>query len=53
MLRFIILDSGKIECGVFLDLQKAFDTVHHQILLHKLFNYGVKRHSTKLVSQLP
>ena len=36
------LDSGKIVCGVFLDLQKAFDTVKHNILLHKLFNYGVK-----------
>ena len=23
------IDSGKIVCGVFLDLQKAFDTVQH------------------------
>jgi len=36
------LDSGKIVCGVFLDLQKAFDTVQHNILLHKLFNYGIE-----------
>ena len=36
------LDSGKIVCGVFLDSQKAFDTVQHNILLHKLFNYGVR-----------
>ena len=27
------LDDGKIVCGVFIDLQKAFDTVNHEILL--------------------
>ena len=36
------LDSGKMVCGVFLDLQKAFDTVQHNILLHKLFNCSVR-----------
>ena len=29
-------DSGKFACGVFLDFQKAFDTVSHDILLKNL-----------------
>ena len=30
------LDSGNFDCGIFVDLQRAFDTVDHQILLKKL-----------------
>ena len=36
------LDKGEFACGVFVDLQKAFDTVDHKILLSKLDHYGIR-----------
>ena len=35
------LDDGDIGCGVFVDLQKSFDIVDHQILLAKLNHYRI------------
>ena len=36
------LDNSETVVGIYLDLQKAFDCVNHNILLYKLCNYGVR-----------
>ena len=36
------IDNNKFSVGVFIDLQKAFDTVDHNILLKKLYHYGIR-----------
>ena len=35
------LDEGNIGCGIFVDLQKAFDAAEHDILLSKLEHYSI------------
>ena len=43
------IDRKEFACGVFLDFQKAFDTVNIPILLGKLKHYGIRGLSLKLL----
>ena len=44
------LDNKTFACGVFVDLQKAFDTVDHKILQAKLAHYGINGFANKWLS---
>ena len=41
------LDDGNYGCCIFVDLQKAFDTLDYDILLKKLEYYGIRGISNK------
>ena len=35
------LGSSTFACGIFADLEKAFETVHHEIHIQKFNHYGI------------
>ena len=43
------MDVGKISVNVYLYLSKAFDTLIHSTLLHKIQHYGIDGLAHKLI----
>ena len=35
------IDAGKYVCAAFLDLRKAFDSLNHHLLVHRLHDLGL------------
>ena len=43
------LDNKELVSGIFIDLEKAFDTVNHEILCNKLTYYGFRGKFNELI----
>ena len=43
------IEQNKFTALLLMDLRKAFDTVSHRILLHKVLHYGIRGHAYTLI----
>ena len=43
------IDNKEYVIGIFLDIEKAFDSINHEILLRKLDHYGFRGHSNAFI----
>ena len=43
-----LLDESNYVKGIFIDFKKAFDTANHEIMLQKLYCYGIRGHANML-----
>ena len=45
-----VFEEGEFALGLYLDIKKAFDTVNIRLLLNKLYKYGIRNKSLKIIT---
>ena len=45
-----VFEEGEFALGLYLDIKKAFETVNIRLLLNKLYKYGIRNKSLKIIT---
>ena len=45
-----VFEEGEFALGLYLDIKKAFDTVNIRLLLNKIYKYGIRNKSLKIIT---